>query len=98
MILELSLILGKEFTRVRFFVSDMKVLLIIVWPFESGIFRSTIPPVINYWVENDLVSSVEVFSFGNVSNRISENEDRVIYRTLSTPFAERASITRQPTK
>lgn len=70
----------------------MKVLFISVWPFDSGIFQSTIPPVVNYWVEHDLVKRVEVVSFGETTKNYSEKDGRILHRTLSTPFLNQAMI------
>jgi glycosyltransferase involved in cell wall biosynthesis len=41
----------------------MKILFISIWPADSGIFESTIPPTIKYWLENNLVEQVDVITF-----------------------------------
>lgn len=60
----------------------MKVLFISVWPLESGIFQSTIPPAVNFWLENDLVESAEVVTFGNEAKVSSSHDGKIVYRII----------------
>ncbi len=64
----------------------MRILFISVWSFESGIFQSTIPPTIEFWIENNLAEKVEVITFGETSKSSSAFNGRIVYKTIRTPF------------
>jgi hypothetical protein len=64
----------------------MRILFISVWSFDSGIFQSTIPPTIEFWIENNLAEKVEVITFGDTSKSTSAFNGRIVYKPIGTPF------------